>query len=97
MIIELMNFVVIWLNAFLSPSGVSSTYITLTIMMGTSLDYSNNYRLTFRAHAETHEENNPTHTLAQYVYAPLQTLKEVISSRAFTYGGGLPEINYKRY
>jgi hypothetical protein len=38
MIIELPNFVVLWLNAFLPSSGISSTYSPCTIRTGTALD-----------------------------------------------------------
>jgi hypothetical protein len=58
MIIELMNFVVIWINAFPTSSGVSITYSPHTITTGTALDYSKYCKPPFGAYIETQEENN---------------------------------------
>jgi hypothetical protein len=53
MIIKLIDFVVLWLNASLLSSGVSNTYSLMTIMMGTTLDYNKHFRLPFGAYVET--------------------------------------------
>jgi hypothetical protein len=56
MIVELINFVVLWLNAFPPLSGVSKTYSTRTIMTGTTLDYKKHCKLPFGVYVETHED-----------------------------------------
>jgi hypothetical protein len=65
MIIELIHFVVLWLNAFPPSSGVSNTYSPRTIMTGTTLEYNKHYRLPFGTYVETHEENDPTNTIVE--------------------------------
>jgi hypothetical protein len=41
MIIELVNYVEMWLNAFSPESGVSKTLFPITIMTGTTIDFEN--------------------------------------------------------
>jgi hypothetical protein len=65
MIVELINFVVLWLNDFPPSSGISQTYSPRTIMTGTTLDYKTHCRLPFGAYVETHEENKPSNTLKE--------------------------------
>jgi hypothetical protein len=65
MIIELVHFSTLWLNAFPPSSGVSDTYSPHTIMTGTSLDYSKHCKVPFGAYVETHEENSPTNTMCE--------------------------------
>jgi hypothetical protein len=45
--------------------GVSAYYISITIVMGTSLDFAKQCKLTFGAYAEAHEEYAQTNTMAQ--------------------------------
>jgi hypothetical protein len=70
-IVELINFVVLWLNAFPPASGISQTYSPRTIMTGTTLDYKKHCRLPFGAYVETHEENKPTNTLKERTRAAI--------------------------
>jgi hypothetical protein len=66
MIIELVYYAALWLNAPPPPSsGVSETYSPRTIMMGTILDFAKHCKLPFRAYAEDHEEYTQTNTMAQ--------------------------------
>jgi hypothetical protein len=65
MIVELINFVVLWLNAFPPSSGISKTYSPRTIMTGTTLDYNKHFKLPFGAYVETHEMNTPTNTMKE--------------------------------
>jgi hypothetical protein len=65
MIIQLIHFVVLWLNAFPPSSGVSNTYSPRTIMTGTTLDYNKHCRLPFGAYVETHEDNDTTNTMVE--------------------------------
>jgi hypothetical protein len=65
MIIELIHFVVLWLNAFPPLSRVSSTYSPRTIVTGTTSDYNKHYRLRFGAYVETHEDNEATNTMVE--------------------------------
>jgi hypothetical protein len=70
-IVELINFVVLWLNAFPPASGISQTYSPRTIMTGTTLDYKKHCRLSFGAYVETHEENKPSNTLKERTQAAI--------------------------
>jgi hypothetical protein len=65
MVVELVNFVVLWLKAFPPSSSVSDTYSPMTIMTGTTLDYKKHYKLTFGAYLETHEEHIQTNTMSE--------------------------------
>jgi hypothetical protein len=65
MIIELIHFVVLWLNDFPPSSGVSNTYSPRNIMTGTTLDYNKHCRLPFGAYVETHEDNDTTNTMVE--------------------------------
>jgi hypothetical protein len=56
MIIELVYYAALWLNAFPPSSGVSYTYSPRTIMTGTTLDFAKHCNLPFGAYAEAHEE-----------------------------------------
>jgi hypothetical protein len=67
MIIDLINFIVLWINSFPSSSGVSDTYSLRTIMTGTALDYEIHCRMPFRAYVETCEENTPTTMLVEKI------------------------------
>jgi hypothetical protein len=64
-IIELVNFVTLWLNAFPSSSGVSDTFIPRTIMTGTTLDFAKHCKVPFGAYVETHEGKKPTNTMVE--------------------------------
>jgi hypothetical protein len=70
-IVELITFVVLWLNDFPSSSGVSQTYSPRTIMTGTMLDYSKHCKLPFGAYVETHEENNSTNKMKERTRAAI--------------------------
>jgi hypothetical protein len=70
-IVELINFVVIWLNASPPSSGISQTYSPRTIMTGATLDYKKHCRLPFGAYVETHEENKPSNTLKELTWAAI--------------------------
>jgi hypothetical protein len=65
MIIELVHFSTLWINAFPPSIGVSDTYSPRTIMTGTSLDYSKHCKVPLGAYVETHEENSPTNTMSE--------------------------------
>jgi hypothetical protein len=63
MIIELINCVTLWLNAFPPSSGISDTFSSRTIMTGTALDYEKHCKLPVGAYVETHEERPRTNTI----------------------------------
>jgi hypothetical protein len=65
MIVELINFVVLWLNDFSPSSGIYKTYIPRTIMTGTTLDCNKHCKLPFGAYVETHGMNAPTNTMKE--------------------------------
>jgi hypothetical protein len=69
-IVELINFVVLWLNAPPS-SGISQTYSPRTIMTGITLDYKKHCRLLFGAYVETHGDNKPSNTLKERTRAAI--------------------------
>ena len=52
MIIKIVTFTVMWINAFSTERGVSNTYIPRNIIVGNQLDYAKHYRLTFEAYAQ---------------------------------------------
>jgi hypothetical protein len=62
-IIDLVNYVVMWLNAFPPASGVSKMYIPRTIMTGTSLDFNKHCKKPFGEYAESHEDTIKTNTM----------------------------------
>jgi hypothetical protein len=65
MIIELVYYAALWLNAFPPSSGVSDTYSPRTIITGTTLDFAKHCKLPFGAYAEAHEEYPQSNTMAQ--------------------------------
>jgi hypothetical protein len=71
MIVELVIFLVLWLNAFPPLIGVSKTYRPSTIMTSTTLDYAKHCKLPFRACVEMHEENNPANTMKERTRAAI--------------------------
>jgi hypothetical protein len=56
MIVEIINLIVLWLNAFPPSRGVSKTYMT-----GTTLDYAKHWKLPFGAYVEMHEKKTHQH------------------------------------
>jgi hypothetical protein len=71
MIVELIKFVVLWLNDFPPSSGISKTYSPRTIRTGTTLDYNKHCKLLFGAYVETHEMNTPTNTMKEITRAAI--------------------------
>jgi hypothetical protein len=65
MIIEMLANVVLRINAFPPPSGVSKTYSPRTIMTGTALDFNTHCQIPFGAYAEVHEDRNITNTMSE--------------------------------
>jgi hypothetical protein len=70
-IVELINVVILWINAFPPSSGVSKTYSPRTIMTGSILDYVKHCKLPVGAYVETHEENTPTNTMKERTRAAI--------------------------
>ena len=58
MVVELIYFVVHWLNAFPVKSGVSETLSATAIVTGTSPDYKKYYRLKFGYYVQMYEKIN---------------------------------------
>ena len=63
MIVELIQKVIMWFNAFPVVSGVSVTYSPRSIMTGTALDFTKHCRIEFGAYVDTHESPHPTNTM----------------------------------
>eukprot|EP00957_Ditylum_brightwellii_P046336 3516129-Ditylum_brightwellii.AAC.1 len=57
-LVELVNFVVFWLNVFLPSAGVSKTLSPRTIITGLEVDYDKYYQLEFGKYVQTHEVHN---------------------------------------
>eukprot|EP00957_Ditylum_brightwellii_P091255 6947964-Ditylum_brightwellii.AAC.1 len=58
MLEELVNFCIMWLNAFPPRGGVSKTFCPKTIMTGMVLNIEKHCRIPFGAYAQTHEEGS---------------------------------------
>ncbi len=56
MIIELVNFCIMWINAFQSSVGVSAELSPRTIMTGQKMDFTKHCRSPFGAYCETHND-----------------------------------------
>ena len=64
MLIELVYFSTMWLNAFPPKGGVSDNISPRGIMTGIQFDYGKHCRLPFGSYVQAHEEPNPTNTQA---------------------------------
>jgi hypothetical protein len=66
MIIELVNYVVLWLNAFPPSICVYDTYSARSIVTGTALDYAKHCKMPFGSYVEAREDLVRTHTLEEH-------------------------------
>jgi hypothetical protein len=66
MIVVLINFVVLWMNAFPPLIGISDTFTPSTITTGTALDYKTHCKLPFGEYIKTHEDNTRSHTMDEH-------------------------------
>jgi hypothetical protein len=71
MIVELINSVILGINAFPPSSGVSYTNSPQTITTGTTLDYAKHCKLPFGAYVETHDMNTPTNNMKERTHAAI--------------------------
>jgi hypothetical protein len=62
MLVELLHYVTLWLNAFPPKGGVSSTISPRNIMTGVPFDFNKHCRLWFGSYVQTHEDPSPTNT-----------------------------------
>mmetsp|Transcript_57655 Transcript_57655/g.172014 ORF Transcript_57655/g.172014 Transcript_57655/m.172014 type:complete len:380 (-) Transcript_57655:644-1783(-) len=62
-IIEILKFVLLWLNALPPKKGVSSTYIPRTIMTGLLLDWQKHSKEEFGEYCEVHEDHTRTNSV----------------------------------
>ncbi|KAL7509413.1 hypothetical protein ACHAXN_008345, partial [Cyclotella atomus] len=56
MLIELINFVVFWLNAFPSESGISDEYSPRELILRRGIDFSKHCRVPFGTYSEAHND-----------------------------------------
>jgi hypothetical protein len=63
MLIELINHLVLWLNAFLAKAGVSETLSPRKIVYRHKLDFEKHCRSPFRTYCEVHDEPTPTNSM----------------------------------
>ena len=63
MIVELLYFVVHWLNAFPAKNGVSDTISPGTILTGVTPDYKKHCKANFGSYVQTHEEFAPRNSM----------------------------------
>ena len=59
LVIELMSFVIFWLNSFPTKYGVSHTLSPRMIVTGSQLNFKQHCRMPFAGYAQTHEEHEP--------------------------------------
>ena len=59
MVVELVKFVVHWLNAFPMKGGVSENMSPAAIITGKQVDFNLHCRQIFGSYVQTHEENSP--------------------------------------
>ena len=64
MLIELVCFSTMWINAFPPKGGVSANISPRGIMTGTQFDYTKHCKLPFGSYVQAHEEPSPTNTQA---------------------------------
>jgi hypothetical protein len=65
MIIKLIGFITLWLNAFTPKNGVSDTFSHMMTTTGTRISFKQPCKVPFGSYVETHEENKPTNTLKE--------------------------------
>ena len=63
--IEMILFVVLWLNAFHPDIGIHQLYSPRKIIMNRNLEYIKKCRVEFDTYAETHDYATPTNTVAE--------------------------------
>ena len=63
MTIEMIKNAIMWINAFPSKGGVSTTVSSREITTGIKLDYNKHCKLQFGLHVQTHEDNEPTNSM----------------------------------
>jgi hypothetical protein len=66
MLIELIYHVVLWLNAFLTKSGVSETLLPREIVMRHKLNFTKYCRAQFGSYCKAHDEPVPTNTMVTH-------------------------------
>ena len=64
-LIEIILFVVLWLNAFPPDSRIHQTYYPREIIMDRNLGHTKHFRVYFGTYAETHDDATPTKTVAE--------------------------------
>lgn len=62
-IIYLMKFIVLWMNAFPSGSGVSDEFLPREIVSGLRLDFAKHCRSRFGSYVEANQDSDITNTL----------------------------------
>jgi hypothetical protein len=68
MVIHLMYFVCMWINAFPSENGVSTQYSPREIVTGTKMDYSKHCKALWGSYVEASKDADITNTLKQRTY-----------------------------
>ena len=63
MVVELLYFVVHWLNAFPVKNGVSENISPGTLLAGRTPDFNTHCRQNFGSYVQTHEENSPRNSM----------------------------------
>eukprot|EP00957_Ditylum_brightwellii_P095192 7249793-Ditylum_brightwellii.AAC.2 len=89
MIIKIINFAIVWLNAFPPKAGISTTLSPRAIIVGTQLDYKKHCRAPFSAYMQTHKENTPTNNLKD------RSLAAICLGPLFNLQGGYKFLNLK--
>ena len=66
MLIQLIYFVVMWLNNFPSATSIFMQFLPRELILHHRLDYNKHCWAPFGAYCKTHEENRPTNTMLTY-------------------------------
>ena len=69
--IEFIYFCILWLNAFLVCSGISSTHSPREVMVRWKLDYKRHCRVVPGTYCEVHNEPMPSNTMAPRTHAAI--------------------------
>ena len=74
-IIELIHYVVFWLNSFPVQRGISDVLSPRALVVGSTIDYATHCKIEFGAYVQTHEPHNNSMLRARRV--PLRSAQRV--------------------
>ena len=94
---QMARFVIMWLNAFPCRNGVSNTFSPRTIITGTTMSYRLHARLPFGAHAEIHDNPDPSNLTSVARTSPALCCGPTGDHRGtYTAAGGRPSTGLRQ-